>query len=174
VKTTIAPAFLIIGRIRSSHGVRGGMRIQILCDDPERFLQLKQVFIGREHTPFRVQEARLFDKQALLRVEGISSPEEVASWREADVSVASADAMPLQQGEYYYHQILGLDVVTNTEEDLGEITDIIPTGSNDVYVVTKEQQEVLLPALKDVILEIDLIRGVMKVQVPDGLRDTDE
>jgi 16S rRNA processing protein RimM len=150
------------------------MRIQILCDDPARFLQLKQVFFGREHTPFRVLETRLFDKQALLRVEGISSPEKVAPWREADVCVASADAVPLQQGEYFYHQILGLDVITDLGEDLGEITDIIPTGSNDVYVVTKEQQEVLLPALQDVILEVDLDRRVMTVHIPDGLRETDE
>ncbi|MHB1357131.1 MAG: ribosome maturation factor RimM [Anaerolineae bacterium] len=171
MKANAEPAYLEIGRIRASHGVRGGMRVQILCDDPYRFLKLKQVFVGQDRTPFRVLEARLFDKQALLRLEGISTPEEVAPWREAFVFVSAADVMPLEPGEYYHHQILGLAVITDLGEELGKITDIIPTGSNDVYVVTKEQQEVLLPALKDVILTIDLNRQIMTVRIPEGLRD---
>lgn len=171
MKAAAEPAYLEIGRIRASHGVRGGMRIQILCDDPERFLKLKQVYVGQDRTPFRVLEARLFDKQALLRLDGISTPEAVAPWREAVVFVSASDAMPLETGEYYHHQILGLAVITDLGEELGEITDIIPTGSNDVYVVTREQQEVLLPALKDVILAIDLVRRLMTVRIPEGLRD---
>lgn len=171
MKAAAEPAYLEIGRIRASHGVRGGMRVQILCDDPYRFLMLKQVYVGQERTPFRVLEARLFDKQALLRLDGISSPEKVAPWREAFVFVSAADALPLQHGEYYYHQILGLSVITDQGEELGEITDIIPTGSNDVYVVNNDQQELLLPALKDVILAIDLSRQIMTVRIPEGLRE---
>jgi 16S rRNA processing protein RimM len=171
VTTASEPAFLEIGRIRASHGVRGGMRIQILCDDPYRFIKLKQVFVGPERIPFRVLEVRLFDKQALLRLSGISSPEEVAPWREAFVYVSAVDIERLKPGEYYHHQILGLKVISDQGEELGEITEIIQTGSNDVYAVIKDQQELLLPALKDVILAIDLGQQIMTVHIPEGLRD---
>jgi 16S rRNA processing protein RimM len=165
------PAFLEIGRIKASHGVRGGMRVQVLCDNPNRFLVLKQVYVGQERTPFRVLEARLLAKQALLLLDGISSPEKVAPWRESIVYVSAADSDPLEPGEYYHHQILGLAVISDQGERLGEITEIITTGSNDVYVVVKDQQELLLPALKDVILVIDLSLQTMTVHIPEGLRE---
>jgi 16S rRNA processing protein RimM len=171
MKPITPPAYLEIGLIKASHGVRGGMRIQVLSDDSSRFLKLTQVYLGQVHTSFRVLEARVLPKQVLLRLDGISTPEAVAPWRGSSVYVAAADALALEPGEYYYHQIIGLTVITEQGEKLGEITDIIPTGSNDVYVVTNEEHEVLLPALKDVVLAIDLGNRHMTVRVPEGLRD---
>ena len=75
-----------------------------------------------------------------------------------------------RQGEYFHYQIIGLKVISVTGEDLGEITDILETGSNDVYVVVGPTGEILVPAIRDVIKEIDVLSGLMTVDLPEGLR----
>ncbi len=163
------PEYLAIGQVIGPRGVRGELRLAILTDAPERFHQLKRVFLGEEHKPHFVEGARLHVGQALLRLRGITDRSAAEIWRGAYVYVALADALPLEQDEYYYHQIVGLAVETAQGEPLGSVRGVLATGGNDVYVIASAQGELLLPAIKSVILEVDLEAGVMRVCVPEGL-----
>lgn len=161
--------FLVIGRVAAPRGVRGELRVNIETDAPERFGDLERVLLGEDHVPFRVESAQVHRGQALLTLEGIEDRDAAEAWRGAYVYVLSDDALPLEEGEYYHHQIVGLEVVTEDDEALGRVTEILSTGANDVYVVQGRRGEVLLPALEGVILRVDLASGRMHVRVPEGL-----
>jgi len=161
---------LVIGRIVAPRGLRGELRLDIETDNPERFGALREVYLGEKRIPFRVLHARLHQGQALLMLDGISSREAAEAWRNTLVYVTMEDAIPLEKGEYYCHQIVGLLAITPEGERLGRVTEVLSTGANDVYVVdTGGGQELLLPAIKQVVIRIDLDAGAMTVCVPDGL-----
>jgi 16S rRNA processing protein RimM len=161
---------LIIGQIVAPRGIRGELKVRIETQDPNRFFDLETVYLGEEMVPFGVQRARLFKKQALLQLDGIDDRNTAELWRGAFVYVDIEQAIVLEEGEYYTFEIEGLAVTTDEGEDLGEVTDVITTGANDVYVVRGPSGEILLPAIADVILDIDLENGHMLVHVPEGLR----
>jgi len=167
----VAPSDLVVGRILAPWGYRGEVKVEILTDFPERFSRLREILVGDERRPYRVQAARLHKGAILLKLGGIDTPEQADALRGEILYVPLSEAMPLGKGEYYHHQILGLTVWTVEGENLGRISEILETGSNDVYVVTGEGREVLVPALKSVIREVDLEHGRMTVALPPGLLD---
>jgi 16S rRNA processing protein RimM len=130
--------------------------------------EVETVYIGENHKPYRLKSSRLHTGVLLISVEGCEDRDEADALRGELVSVPMADAVRLKAGEYYHHQIVGLKVVTDMGEDLGSVTEIIQTGANDVYVVKSQTGEVLLPAIKSVILKID--PPLMMVHLMDGLR----
>lgn len=160
---------LVIGRVVAPRGLRGELKIAIETDDPERFGLLGEVYLGDGLVRFEVKRARLHGGQALLQLGGIESRTAAEQWRNAYVYVPLEEALPLSEGEYYYHQIEGLTVITVGGEVLGRVTEVLPTGANEVYVVQGDEGEILLPALKDVIIRIDLDAGTMVVRLPNGL-----
>jgi 16S rRNA processing protein RimM len=163
-------AFLAIGRIVAPRGVRGELRVAIETQEPERFTTLTQVYLGEGHQPFVVQRGMLFKGQALLRLEGISDRNAAEAWRGAYVYVPIADALPLEEDEYYYFEVEGLRVSTTEGEELGEVVEVLATRANDVYVVHGPAGEILIPAIKQVVVAIDLEAGTMLVTLPPGLR----
>lgn len=165
------PQYLAIGEIVAPRGVLGELRVQIISDEPNRFLALTHVYLGPEHTEFSVRRSRVHKGQALLQLFGVDDRDAAEAWRGATVYVSLDEAVPLEEGEFYHYQVLGLDVVTDAGESLGRLREILPTGANDVYVVRGKRGEILLPAIKDVVLEIDLQAGVMRVHLPEGLLD---
>lgn len=162
--------YLIIGQIVGVHGVRGEVRVSIETDDPERFAILRRVYLGDERRRFRVQGTRLHKGQALVKLVGVNDRDAADTLRGQWVYVAMEDALPLAEGEYYQHQIMGLLVVTDAGEELGRVAEILETGANDVYVVRGRVGELLLPAVDEVVLSVDLEAGRMTVHVPEGLR----
>ncbi|MFH1086837.1 MAG: ribosome maturation factor RimM [Chloroflexota bacterium] len=161
---------LAVGRIVGPHGLRGQMRVSIATDDPARFHALATVYLGEEHLPVAVRSVRLTGRLALVQLEGIETREAAEDWRGAWMYVHIDDALPLAEGAYYHHQIVGLTVVTDAGEELGQIVDILVTGANDVYVVRGPAGEILLPAIKQVIMGVSLEPGTMQVHLLDGLR----
>jgi 16S rRNA processing protein RimM len=163
--------FLVIGRVVAPRGVHGELKIEILTEDPQRFHGLETVYLGEQNVAFSVRHVSLHlaKNQAFLQLEGIRDPDSADAWRDAYVYVSIKDALPLEEGQYYYHQIEGLLVVTTDGEPLGRIQEILPTGANDVYVIDGPQGELLLPAIRDVVYKIDLDEGVVVVRVPEGL-----
>jgi 16S rRNA processing protein RimM len=153
--------------------VRGELKVKLLTDDPHRFGRLEQVYIGPEDTepvPFSLVGYRLHKGQALLRIEGCGDRPAAEALRGHLVQVPFADAIPLEEGEYFEHQIIGLDVSTASGEYLGNVVDIIYTGANEVYVVQgANRRGILIPAVEDVVLEVDLEVGHLIVELPDGL-----
>lgn len=164
------PAFLMVGKLHRPHGVRGEMIMAVMTDFPERLKSGVQVFIGVEHQPMKIKSMRHHNRGLLVTLEGFSSREEVDHLRNKEVFVSAADRPPLPEGEYYMHQILGLQVITDEGQELGVISDWIETGANGVLVVRNaEGKEILLPDIDDVVLKIDLDAGQMTVHILEGL-----
>jgi 16S rRNA processing protein RimM len=165
------PEFLAIAQIVAPHGVRGELRAVILTDFPERFAQLQTVYLGEGHQPFNLEGHRFHHSQVLLKLAGVDDRTEAEAFRGNLVQVPLAEAVPLPEDTYYEYQILGLSAWTEEDELLGRVTGVLETGANDVYVIQSEGgNEILIPALTSVVLEIDLERGRLLVRLPPGLR----
>lgn len=169
------PRHLVVGQVIGAHGLQGELKVTILTDDPHRFGLLETIFVGmedKEPEPRHLEGYRIHKGNALLKIEGCNDRAAAEALRGELVQVLLSDALPLRDGEYFEHQILGLDVWTTSGERLGEVVEIIYTGANDVYVVRDPDlghREILIPALEDVVLEIDLDTGRLVAELPAGL-----
>lgn len=165
------PVYLVVGFLRRPHGVRGELIMDVHTDFPERLRAGTKVFLGDEHTAIKIASARPRGGSGLLvSFSGLATPEAVGHLRNTWVYVPAADRPPLPEGQVYHHEILGMNVITDDGRVLGELTEILSTGANDVYVVTSEDnKESLLPAIPDVILGIDAAKREIKVHLLDGL-----
>ena len=164
------PTHLAIGRILSPHGTKGELTVEILTDFPDRFKLLKTVYLGDHHTPTVLEGHRMHGRRVLLKLAGYDNRDDAGRLRGQLVQVPIDNAIPLEDDEYYLYEILGLDVVTTEGEYLGRIEEIVDTGSNDVYVVKDGDQEILIPAISDVVLNVDLDEGRVEVRLMKGLR----
>lgn len=147
----------MIGIIGAPHGVRGEMRARIVSDFPDRVATLSHVYLGPETERRRLLGVRGSGDSTIIRVAGIKSRDEAAQYRGMPLYMDIRDAQPLGEDENYWYELIDMQVVTPTGEPLGVLTSILQTGANDVYVVTQpDGKELLLPALKDVILDVDV------------------
>lgn len=164
------PEYLVVGLLRRPHGVKGEMLMDVHTDFPERLKSGMTVFIGDGYQPMVIASRRPHAAGMLVRFRGIKTPEEAGQYRSTWVYVPAADRPALPEGEFYHHQLIGLDVVTDEGYDLGTLVDILETGANDVYVVRDvDGNEVLLPAIPPVILEVKLVERQIRVHLLDGL-----
>ena len=160
---------VLIGTVAGPFGLNGELKVLIETDFPERFSQLKRVFVGG--VEFEAESARLHRGFALLKLRGIDDANRALELEKDDVEVAIEDAVVLPPGKYFVYQIEGLRVETIAGEELGVISAVWQTGANDVYqVMAPGQKELLLPAIPQVIKSVDLERGVMVVELMEGLR----
>ena len=163
-----------IGKITGTHGIRGTMRVFPTTEDPSRFERLKEIIVeirGKRET-FHIQKVAFHKQFVLLTVKEITDINVAELYKNGRILIPDAMAIPLGEDEYYNRDLYGLKVVTEEGEELGKITEIFPTGSNDVYVVKTDGKgkELLLPAIKDCIKNVDLENGVMTVKLLEGLR----
>lgn len=167
------PRFLVIARIAGAVGLRGAVKVLVMTDFPDRFGLLETVYLGDELVPHRISsyELRKQGRHAVLRFKECQNRNQAELLRGKLVWIPSAQAMPLPEGQYYVHQLLGVEVETEEGERLGLLREVLFPGANDVYVVGDEENEVLVPALRDVVLRIDLAERRMVVRIPEGLRD---
>ena len=164
------PEYLVVGFLRRPHGVKGEMLMDIHTDFPERMKTGKTVFVGASYQPMVIASLRPIAAGMLVRFRGVKTPEDAGQYRNTWVYVLTADRPELPEGEYYHHQLIGLNVVTDEGYDLGVLVDILETGANDVYVVrAADGNEVLLPAIPPVVLEVRLANRQMIVHLLDGL-----
>lgn len=169
------PRFLAIGQVVGVHGVRGELKVQALTDDVHRFGRLDQVFLGpdgQDPVAWPVSGYRLHKDHVLLKLEGCDDRTTADSLRGQLVQIPFEEAAPLDEDEYYEHQIVGLEVWTSAGEYLGKIKEILYTGANEVYVVSParlDRGEILIPAIADVVLQIDLEAGRMEIDLMEGL-----
>lgn len=152
--------FFTIGHIVAPHGVRGDVRIYPDTDFPERFLEMKYAYI--DGVKYAVKEARFHKRVVLVKFDGIDDRNGAAALVKKEFQIPRMELMPLAEGQYYIFDIIGCSVFDKNGNLLGEVTDILRTGSNDVYVVTGEDgNEVLLAVIPDVILSVDV--GAKKI-----------
>ena len=163
-----------VGVIAGSHGVRGDVKVYPTTDDPRRFSRLKQVILcvhGRDEV-HEVSGVRYQDRFVLMHLSGIDSPEEACRYRQLPLLIDRADAMPLAEGRYYIPDLLGMKVFEEDGSLLGELTDVVETGANDVYEVhTPEGKDILIPVIDECILHVDVERSEMTVHLLPGLKD---
>lgn len=162
-----------IGKVVAIFGVRGELKVRLLTDIPNRFAELETVHVGPDHILHPIQSVRPYKSEmVVLKLEGIDDANAAESLRNQDLSIPLSRLAKLPPGSYYQHDILGLRVFTLDGQDLGTIVDIFPTGSNDVYSIkTPGGSQILIPAIKDVIQQIDLIRHTMHIDPLPGLLD---
>jgi 16S rRNA processing protein RimM len=163
------PDFLIVGRIIRPHGVRGDVSMMIITDYPERLLDTEILYVGPTHRPHRVVGARRHRDAILLRFEGVPDRDGAEAFRNQFVYIRRCDAVPLEEGEFYFHQLENIRVVTDEGEELGRLVNFIETGANDVYIVHGPRGELLLPAIPEVILHVDVTAHIMTVHLIEGL-----
>jgi 16S rRNA processing protein RimM len=161
---------LVVGFLRRPHGVKGEILMDVHTDFPERLKTGVTVFVGEDYQPMVIASRRPHAAGMLLRLRGVKSPEDAGQYRNTRVYVRAADRPALPEGEYYHHQLIGLNVITDDGRDLGSLVDVLETGANDVYVVRAvDGNEVLLPAIPPVVLEVRLADHQMRVHLLDGL-----
>ncbi len=169
------PEFLLLGEILRPHGIRGELRMRMLTDYPERISAIGSVFVGRSPNDsaakrYRVQAMRMHKNYGLLKLKTIADRNDAEVLRGLFVMVRLEDAVPLEDGEFYLYQLIGMSVVTHDNVLLGSVTDIIETGANDVYVVHGTRYgEVLVPVTDETILETDVAARRIIVRLPEGL-----
>jgi 16S rRNA processing protein RimM len=169
------PPFLILGKVLRPQGVRGDLRIAVQTAYPDRVVPDMTVYLGADPldassaVPYRIVSARKHQQFLIIQLEGVTGRDAAELLREQFVLVQLEDAVPLEEDEFYLFQVIGLAVHTTEGEHLGQVTDVIETGANDVYVVQGPRGEVLLPAIDECIHTIDIQAGTMVVQLLDGL-----
>lgn len=164
---------LQIGVITTTHGVRGEVKVFPTTDDPMRFKKLKQVILdtGKEQIELEVAGARFFKNLVILKFKGIDNINDVEQYRQKSLYVTRENAVPLGENEYFIADLIGLKVVSDEGEKLGTLSDVLQTGANDVYVVSKENTpDLLIPAIRDCIRQVDIESGTMQVHLLAGLR----
>jgi 16S rRNA processing protein RimM len=160
--------FLVVGKLRRPHGVKGEIIMDVETDFPERLRRGKTIYVGEEHLPLKIQTIRPQNRAMLLSFAEYNDCDQVGMLRNFMVYVKAADLPALPAGEYYYHQLMNLKVVDEQGQALGVLTDILETGANDVYVVTSpEGGELLFPAIEDVLLGVDLEKQEIRVRPQD-------
>jgi 16S rRNA processing protein RimM len=162
-----------IGKIVAPFGIRGEVKVFSLSDVPDRFVSLKAVSVGPEHTPYAIKGVRPYKgDMLLLKLGGVEDANTAETLRNHDLYIPASELAALPPDSYYQHDILGLAVYRLDNREVGTITDIWSTGGSDIYVIkSRDGQEILIPAIKEVIKQIDLIRHVMYIDPMKGLLD---
>ena len=164
--------YLEIGQIVNTFGIKGMVKVKPFTDNIERFNNLEKIYIKNKsgQTEYKIQEVKYHKNMVLIKFEGIENPEQADLLRNSYLIVDRETEEPLEPGRYYIVDMIGLDVFTDDNEYLGKLEDIYNTGSNDIYVVKNELgKQVLLPAIEDVIKNIDMENKKVIVHLIPGL-----
>lgn len=163
---------LKVGVITTTHGVRGEVKVFPTTDDAGRFQELDYVFLdtGKELRKLEIQNVKFFKNLAILKFQGIDNINDIEMYKGRELWIPRTEAQELGENEYYIADLIGMKVVLEDGSDFGTLKDVMETGANDVYVVvTGDGQEVLLPAIKECILAVDVEKSVMTVHLMKGL-----
>ena len=163
--------FLQVGVISSTHGIRGEVKVFPTTDDPMRFKKLKKVFLdtGRERLELEVQSVRFFKQFAIVKFKGIDNINDIEKYKGKGIFVPREDAVPLDEDEYYIADLIGMEVFTE-DGHFGVVKDVIETGANELYIIESDEHgEVLIPAIRQCVLDVNVEEKKMKIRLMDGL-----
>ena len=165
-----------IGKVVALFGVHGELKVLSLTDIPNRFAELDAVYLGPNHIRYAIRSARPYKgEMVVLKLAGIEDANTAETLRNFDITIPLSQLAKLPPDSYYQHDILGLHVSTLDGRDVGKIVDIMITGSNDVYIIkAADGRQVLVPAIKEVVKQVDLIRKMMYIEPIRGLLDDTE
>lgn len=169
-----------VGIITSTHGIGGEVKVFPTTDDAKRFQRLKQVFLdtGKEKLSLQIEHVKFFKNMVILKFAGLDNIDDVVKYRQKSLYVERKDAVKLKKGEYFIADLIDIEVFTEEGARLGRLTDVITTGANDVYVVRLSQEdggktgkEILIPAIRQCILDVNIEEKKMTVHLLEGLLD---
>ncbi|MCC2254914.1 ribosome maturation factor RimM [Ruminococcus sp. CLA-AA-H200] len=163
--------FFQVGVISSTHGIRGEVKVFPTTDDASRFKKLKKVLLdtGRERMEMEIQSVRFFKQFVIIKFKGIDNINDVEKYKGKSLFVPRENAVRLEKDEYYIADLIGMDVFTE-EGHFGTLRDVMETGANEVYIVDSDEHgEVLIPAIRQCILEVNAEENRMKVHLLEGL-----
>lgn len=163
---------LQVGIISSTHGVRGEVKVFPTTDDVKRFKKLKKVILdtGREHMPLEIESVKFFKQFAILKFKGIDNINDIEKYKGKSLLVDRQHAVKLRKDEYFIADMIGLSVFTEDGETFGIMKDVLETGANDVYIIESlKYGEVLVPAIKQCILDVDIENQKMTIHLMEGL-----
>ena len=163
---------LQVGVISSTHGVRGEVKVFPTTDDVTRFRQLKKVYLdtGREMLPLEIQNVKFFKQFGILKFKGIDNINDIEKYRGKSLMIDREDAVDLDEDEYFIADMIGMKVCTEDGGEFGTLKDVMETGANDVYIIdSPEHGEVLIPAIRECILDVDMDEERMTIHLMEGL-----
>lgn len=163
-----------VGVFANTHGIKGEIKVYPTTEDIKRFDDLKSVIFDTKngHIEFEIIGVKYFKGMPILKFKDVEKIEDIESYKGCDLLVSRENAIPLNEGEHYVADLIGLSVITDEGEKLGIVKDVFKTGSNAVYVVKREEQkDLLIPQIPDCVLEINIDEGFVRVHLMDGLLD---
>jgi 16S rRNA processing protein RimM len=163
---------LQVGVITQTHGIKGEVKVFPTTDDAHRFKKLKEVILdtGKERLTMEIEGVKFFKQYVILKFKGYDSINDIEKYKNGKLLVTRDKAVRLAKDEYFIADLIGMQVVTDEGEDFGVLKDVLTTGANDVYVVMRpDQSEVLLPAIRECVKDIDMEQGHVLVHIMDGL-----
>lgn len=161
-----------VGVISSTHGIAGEVKVYPTTDDPKRFRKLKSVLLdsGKGMLELEIAGVKFFKQMVILKFRGFDRIEDVLPYKGRSLYVTRENAVKLKKNEYFIADLIGMKVYEEDDNFLGELTDVIQTGANDVYAVKmKNDKDVLIPAIRQCILDVNIEEGRMKVHLLEGL-----
>ncbi len=165
---------LQVGVIASTHGVRGEVKVFPTTDDVKRFKRLKEVILdtGKEQLPLEIEGVKFFKQFAILKFKGIDNINDIEKYKGKSLFVTRENAVKLKKDEYFIADLMGLKVLDEEEKEIGVLKDVMETGANDVYVIAlHDGRELLLPAIRQCVLAVDVEEGFIKIHILEGLLD---
>lgn len=163
-----------VGIITSTHGVHGEVKVFPTTDDVRRFKRLKEVILdtGKEQITLEVEGTKFFKQFAILKFKGIDNINDVERYRQKSLYVTRENAVRLKKDEYFIADLMGLRVHNEDGSEIGVLREVIETGANDVYVIDLDDgRELLLPAIKECVLNVDVEAGFIQIHIMPGLLD---
>ena len=163
-----------VGVITSTHGVRGEVKVFPTTDDPNRFKRLKEVILdtGKEELVLEVEGVKFLKQFVILKFKGFDNINDIEKYRQKSLYVTRQNAVRLKKDEYFVADLMGMEVVDEQNAKIGVLKCVIETGANDVYIIEMmDGKELLLPAIKQCILNVDIENGFMQVHILEGLLD---
>ena len=164
--------FLKVGVITTTHGVRGEVKVYPTTDEPERFLELDHVLLdtGKEFRDLEIKNVRFFKNLVILKFKGIDNINDIEKYKGHDLWIPREEGQELDEDEYYIADLLGLRVILDDGTEFGTLKNVMKTGANDVYIIdTNAHGEVLVPAIRECIQDIDLEKNTMTIHLMKGL-----
>lgn len=161
-----------VGIITSPHGVQGEVKVYPTTDDPQRFKRLKEAILvmGKEERKVEIERVKFLKQLVILKFRGFENKDEVEKLRQCSLYVPRENAVRLSKDEYYIADLMGLKVQDESGEEIGVLEDVMTTGANDVYIIRMtDGRELLLPAIKECVLDVQVEEGFVKVHVLEGL-----
>lgn len=164
--------YLRIGVITTAHGVKGEVKVFPTTDDVKRYKKLKSLYLSHKNAvkELKVESVKFFKQFVILKLEGINNMDTAMLYRNADLLVSRKNAVKCEKDEYFIADLIGLEVLCDDGRKIGVLKEVLPTGANDVYEVEREDgTDLLIPAIKECILEVNIKKGFVKVELLEGL-----